>query len=55
MIDLSLEGDNRSLEGEVVQLELDLKLPTLEWSLLRSSHEYTPQGILLLDDLVTPT
>ena len=55
MIDWSLEGDNRSLEGEILQLELNLELPTLERSLLRSSHEYNPPGIVLLEDLVTPT
>ena len=55
MVDFSLEGNDWSLEGKVVQFELDLELPTLEWGLFRSSHEYTPQGILFLDDLVTPT
>lgn len=55
MVDRSLDGNDGPLEGEVVELKLDLELPALEGSGLGAEDEDAPQRIVGLDDLVSPT
>lgn len=55
MVNLSLDGDDWPFEGEVVQFELDLELPTLKWSGFRTEDEDAPERIVSLDDLISPT
>lgn len=52
MIDLCLEGDDGSFEGEIIEFELELELSLFEWGLLWSSDEDTPNSFLFFDDFV---
>ena len=54
MVDLGLEGDHWSLEGEVVQFELDFELAALEGGLFGSCHEDVPDGVVDLVHDVAP-
>jgi hypothetical protein len=51
VVNIGFEGNNWSLEGEVVQLELNLELTSVEWSLLRTCNVDLPQGVAFLDNV----
>ena len=55
VVDLGFEGDDRSFEGEVVELELDGEVSSFEGRGFWSCDVNVPKVVLLLNDNIVPT